>query len=100
MSAQTVAAILKPILKPIVRRMGFRRILIYIILLTFSVFYILPVFLILITSFKQYADVDIYRMWDLPPVWQLDNCTNAYIFCFDSFYEAWFSEHAVTIGMG
>ena len=86
------------------KRSGFRfrpaRIIVYLILISFSIFYILPVYLILITSFKQYADVNIYRMWDLPPFWQLDNCTNPYIFCFDSFYEAWFSEHAVTIGMG
>jgi glucose/mannose transport system permease protein len=82
---------------------GFRfkpsRILVYLILILFSLFYILPVYLIIITSLKQYADVNLYRMWELPPVWRLDNCTNAYLFCFDSFYEAWFGGPSVTIGM-
>ncbi len=75
------------------------RIIIYLILLSFSFFYILPVYLIIITSLKQYADVNLYRMWELPPVWQLENCTNAYLFCFDSFYEAWFGGPSVIIGM-
>jgi len=75
------------------------RILVYLILISFSFFYLLPVYLIVITSLKQYADVNLYRMWELPPIWNLDNCTNAYIFCFDSFYEAWFGGPSVIIGM-
>ncbi len=77
----------------------FTRLVIYAILLSFSAFYILPVYLILITSFKQYVDIDLYRMWELPPLLSLPNCTNAFIFCFDSFYDAWFGSQAV-IGMG
>ncbi len=80
-------------------RFRLTRLIIYAILISFSVFYILPVYLILITSFKQYVDIDIYHMWDLPPFLTLDNCTNSFIFCFDSFYEAWFGSEAV-IGMG
>jgi glucose/mannose transport system permease protein len=75
------------------------RLLTYVLLLAFSVFYILPVYLILLTSFKQYTDINLYRMWDLPPLINLPACTNAFIFCFDSFYEAWFGSEAV-IGMG
>jgi glucose/mannose transport system permease protein len=75
------------------------RILIYLILASFSVFYILPVYLLLITGFKQYADTDLYRMWELPPILSLPNCTNPLIVCFDSFYDAWFGSQAV-IGMG
>jgi glucose/mannose transport system permease protein len=77
----------------------FARLFIYLILLSFSIFYIVPVYLIIITSFKQYTDVDLYRMWDLPPLLTLPNCTNPLIFCFDSFYEAWFGGTDV-IGMG
>ncbi len=80
-------------------RFKFSRLIIYLILISFAVFYLLPVYLILITSLKQYVDIDIYRMWDLPPVLILDNCTNGFIFCFDSFYEAWFGSEAI-IGMG
>jgi glucose/mannose transport system permease protein len=75
------------------------RLIIYIILISFTVFYLLPVYLIHITGFKQYTDIDLYRMWDLPPLLSLGNCTNTFIFCFDSFYEAWFGSQAV-IGMG
>ncbi|MBN1992931.1 MAG: carbohydrate ABC transporter permease [Anaerolineae bacterium] len=75
------------------------RLIIYLILLSFTVFYILPVYLIIITSFKQYADVNLYRMWDFPPVLTLEHCTNPAFFCFDSFYEAWFGGPSVTVGM-
>ncbi|GAB4454395.1 MAG: carbohydrate ABC transporter permease [Anaerolineae bacterium] len=75
------------------------RALTYGILILFAFFYVLPVYLILITSFKQYTDIDLYSMWEFPPLFQLDACTNPLIFCFDSFYEAWFGSEAV-IGMG
>lgn len=75
------------------------RIFIYLVLISFSVFYILPVYLILITAFKQYADINLYRMWEFPPILFLDQCTNPFIFCFDSFYAAWFGSPAI-IGMG
>lgn len=81
------------------RHFRLTRVVVYAILISFSVFYILPVYLILITSFKQYADIDIYRMWDFPPFLKLDACTHSFIFCFDSFYSAWFGDQAV-IGMG
>lgn len=81
-------------------RISFLRLIVYIILLLFAVFYLLPVYLILITSFKQYADVNLYRMWEFPPFFRLDDCTNPFIFCFDSFYEAWFGGPSVIIGMG
>ena len=77
----------------------FTRFVVYAILISFSIFYLLPVYLILTTGFKQYVDIDLYRMWDPPPLLSLANCTNAFIFCFDSFYEAWFGSEAV-IGMG
>lgn len=75
------------------------RLIIYVILIVSVGFYVLPVYLILLTSFKQYSDINLYRMWDFPPLLTLNNCTNAFIFCFDSFYEAWFGSAAV-IGMG
>jgi glucose/mannose transport system permease protein len=80
-------------------RFRLARLIIYAILILFSVFYVLPVYLILITGFKQYVDIDLYRMWQFPPLLSLEACTNPFIFCFDSFYEAWFGSEAV-IGMG
>jgi glucose/mannose transport system permease protein len=77
----------------------FGRFVIYFILVAASAFYLLPIYLIIITSLKQYVDIDLYRMWELPPLFNLPNCTNPFILCFDSFYEAWFGSEAV-IGMG
>jgi glucose/mannose transport system permease protein len=76
------------------------RVAIYAILILFSLFYLLPVYLILITSFKQYTDLNLYRMWDFPPLFGLEHCNTSFIFCFDSFYEAWFGGPSVIIGMG
>ena len=81
-------------------RFSFVRLVTYLILILFAIFYILPIYLILITSFKQYADVNLYRMWEFPPVIFLKDCTNPALFCFDSFYEAWFGGPSVIIGMG
>lgn len=80
-------------------RFSLTRLVIYLILALFALFYLLPVYLILITSFKQYTDIDLYRMWNFPPLLTLDHCTNPFLFCFDSFYEAWFGSESV-LGMG
>lgn len=42
------------------------RIWIYAIMIAFAAFYLLPVFLLLITSFKSFEEVSLSRMWDLP----------------------------------
>ena len=42
------------------RRFKLGRIVLYAILIAFSLFYLLPVLLILITSFKQYSDIDLF----------------------------------------
>ena len=41
------------------RRLSVSRAIIYGILILFVFFYVLPVYLILITSFKQYTDIDL-----------------------------------------
>jgi len=74
------------------------RFVIYFILIVFAVFYILPVYLIVLTGLKQYNS-NLYAMWDLPPIISFADCTNPYFFCFDGFYAAWFGSQAV-IGMG
>jgi glucose/mannose transport system permease protein len=78
---------------------NYGRLLVYAILIFFAIFYILPVYLILITGFKQYSDINLYRMWEFPRLLNLENCSNAAIFCFDSFWEAWFGGPSVIIGM-
>lgn len=99
MATQTLSTTTSQVTAKSHHKFRWTRWLIYALLLVFSIFYILPVYLILITSFKQYSDIDLYRMWEFPPVFNLPQCTNPFLFCFDSFYEAWFGSSAV-IGMG
>jgi glucose/mannose transport system permease protein len=56
-----------------------RRTLIYLILIAFAVAYLIPVYLLLITGMKSFAEVSLYQMWDLPSGLH-----------FDSFVKAWF----------
>ncbi len=79
-------------------RLRWTRLIVYAVLIVFSVFYIVPVYMIIITSFKQYTDINLYRMWEFPAFLTLDNCTNGFIFCFDSFYEAWVGGPSMIIG--
>jgi len=51
---------------------------IYLVLLAFCAFYLMPFYVMLITSLKPYADVNVTRMWELPK--------GIY---FESFVEAW-----------
>jgi glucose/mannose transport system permease protein len=40
--------------------------LLYAVMIVFAAFYLLPVFLLLITSLKSFDEVSLNRMWDLP----------------------------------
>jgi glucose/mannose transport system permease protein len=39
---------------------------IYLVLIAFCAFYLMPFYVMVITSLKPYADVNVTRMWDLP----------------------------------
>ncbi len=54
------------------------RLLIYAVLTIFAVFYLLPVYVLLITGMKSFAEVSLSRMWALPSGLH-----------FDSFVKAW-----------
>lgn len=54
------------------------RILIYLALILAAAFYVLPVYLLLITGMKSFQEVSLARMWDLPSGLH-----------FDSFLKAW-----------
>ena len=51
---------------------------IYLVLISFCLFYLMPFYVMLITGLKPYEDVNVTRMWDLP--------TGLYL---GSFLEAW-----------
>jgi glucose/mannose transport system permease protein len=54
------------------------RALIYIVLIAFAIFYLLPIYVLLITGMKSYLEVSLHTMWDLPRS-----------LSFDSFVKAW-----------
>lgn len=57
------------------------RVAIYAILILAAAFYLLPVFVLLITGMKSFDEVSLARMWDLPSGLH-----------FDSFVQAWFGK--------
>jgi len=59
-------------------RVRWPRLLIYAILIAFAAFYLMPVYVLVITGMKSFAEVSLYRMWD-PPLG----------IHFDSFKKAW-----------
>jgi len=56
-----------------------QRVLLYLILIVFALFYLMPIYLLLITSLKSFAQVSLASMWSLPTSFSLD-----------SFHDAWF----------
>jgi len=59
-------------------RIRYSRIIIYLVMIAFAIFYLLPVYLMLITGMKSFEEVSISRMWSLPSS-----------LSFDSFAAAW-----------
>jgi glucose/mannose transport system permease protein len=55
------------------------RVLINVILAVFAIFYLMPVYVLLITSLKSFAEVNLYRMWDLPSGFYLHSFSRAWI---------------------
>ncbi len=60
------------------RRPSPARVALYILMVLFGLFYLLPVYLMLITGMKSFQEVSLTRMWDLPTG-----------LGFESFGEAW-----------
>ena len=50
----------------------------YIPLILMSIFYLLPMYIIIITGFKSFAEIDLKTMWDLPQGIAFDNYIEAY----------------------
>lgn len=49
------------------------RILLYFVLAAFTVYYLLPVYVLLITSLKSFAEVNLYQMWSPPRSFSLES---------------------------
>jgi glucose/mannose transport system permease protein len=52
--------------------------LLYTLMIAFAAFYLLPVFLLLITSLKSFDQVSLSRMWDLPQGLNLESFSRAW----------------------
>jgi glucose/mannose transport system permease protein len=60
------------------------RLLLYGIAVVFAVYYLLPIFLLVLTAFKSYEEVNLYEMWNLPRTLSIQ-----------SFQDAWFGSEAI-----
>jgi glucose/mannose transport system permease protein len=76
--------------RPRGRSFHLSRVIIYIVLIVFAAFYLMPVYVLLVTGLKSFTEVSLDRMWDLPQTFSLD-----------SFRDAWFGNSATAIpGIG
>ncbi len=54
------------------------RVLVYVLLIIFAVLFLLPVYMVIMTSFKGTAEVNISTMWQFPQTFSLDAWRTAY----------------------
>ena len=59
------------------RRIPWQRALLYLVLVGFAAFYLMPVYVLVVTSLKSFAEVNLYRMWDLPRSFSLESFRKA-----------------------
>lgn len=62
----------------------FWRVVLYAIALLFTIYYLLPIFLLVLTGLKSYQEVNLYDMWSLPRTLSIQ-----------SYLEAWLGSPAV-----
>ncbi len=53
------------------------RFLLYLILVAFAAYYLMPVYVLVVTSLKSFAEVNLYRMWDPPSTFSLESFRRA-----------------------
>lgn len=64
--------------KPLVSRQRIGRALLYIVMIGLAAAFILPIYLLLITSLKDFSEVSLSRMWDLPRQLSLESFDRAW----------------------
>jgi len=60
------------------RQIRLSRPLIYLVLILFCLFYLMPFYVMIITSLKPYQDLNVTRMWDLPTTISLEGFLEAW----------------------
>lgn len=90
MSTETTAAVLTDADELAVHKRHFNwwRILLYAAALFFAVYYLLPLFLLVLTGLKSYNEVNLYQMWNLPRT-----------LSFQSYIDAWSGSKSIQ-GLG
>ncbi|MCS7240756.1 MAG: carbohydrate ABC transporter permease [Candidatus Bipolaricaulota bacterium] len=53
------------------------RLLLYLLLIGFAAYYLMPVYVLVATSLKSFAEVNLYRMWDPPRTFSLESFRRA-----------------------
>ena len=72
--------------RPAARSIRPARVLVYATLVAFALFYLMPIYVLLVTGLKSFAEVSLDRMWHLPAGFSLD-----------SFRDAWFGNEQTAI---
>ncbi len=65
--------------RPAKRGVRWQRVLLYFVLAVFAAFYLMPVYVLVITGMKSFAEVSLYRMWDLPSGLHFDSFARAWV---------------------
>ena len=68
------------------RPVRWQRVVLYLVLVAFALTFLMPVYVLLVTGLKPFADVSVARMWDLPTS-----------ISFDSFVRAWNGDQAAGV---
>ena len=58
-------------------RVKIGRIFLYLVLVAFAAYYLMPVYVLVVTSLKSFTEVNLYRMWDLPHSFSLESFRRA-----------------------
>jgi len=66
-----------------IKPLRWQRVALYAVLIAFAIFYLMPVYVLIVTGLKSFAEVSLYRMWNLPAGLHLD-----------SYIKAWFGSEA------
>ena len=61
------------------REVPWLRLASYAVLVAAALFYLLPIYVLVITGMKSFAEVNLYRMWDLPSRFSLDSFVKAWL---------------------
>jgi glucose/mannose transport system permease protein len=60
------------------KNFNFGKFILYVILIALAIFYLLPMYVLLVTGFKSFAEIDLQTMWNLPKGLALDNFIEAF----------------------